>query len=135
MTLVKRLLDWKALGVHPDICREAAAEIERLEATTDTSIKDQIIARHVDNFMKQEAEIERLESEACKMADTALAETRKQQAENKRLHARVMELERDNERLRAEIEVLQRMRHASNPTFTLRPWTPEELEQLARGKP
>ena len=86
MTLVKRLLDWKALGVHPDICREAAAEIERLEATTDTSIKDQVIARHVDNFTKQEAEIERLLT-------------------------RMMELERDNEHLRAEIEVLQRMRH------------------------
>ena len=56
MTLVKRLLDWKALGVHPDICREAAGEIGWLEA-------------------------------------------------------RVMELERDNERLRAEIEILQRMRH------------------------
>ncbi len=56
MTLVKRLLDWKALGVHPDICLEAATEIQRMQTRT-------------------------------------------------------MELERDNAHLRAEIEVLQRMRH------------------------
>ena len=37
-------------------------------------------------------------------------------AEIKRLKARIMELERDNEHLRAEIEVLQRMRHEETVT-------------------
>ncbi len=35
----------------------------------------------------------------------------KQEAEIEHLRARVMEFKRDNEHLRAEIEVLQRMRH------------------------
>jgi hypothetical protein len=51
---------------------EAADEIARLRALTDCSIKDQIIARHLDAFMKQEAEIERLLAEIERLREKEL---------------------------------------------------------------
>ena len=112
---------WRRNGGH--ILREA--EIERLGG---------LHSALVDLLRLKDAEIERLRNESHadeqryqaakeqaglgrkRMAEIAAEERDRLHAENEGLQARIIELERDNEHLRAEIEMLQRMRHRETVT-------------------